>query len=262
MGIRQRLENLVSNPRVVEVGTDLAFIQGLLDHYNNKRSLTAGRREWLGKLEEKYSDENSINPLDNEIGRRLQAVLSNERVTARDRSFAESLKNQWVRWQNLSEKQLNALLSLEGRYSEEGRQKLENWKAEYSGLVKQKAEIAARYYLANPPYYGDLAARIIEEADFVPTERQYNKMVNNKYAQKVIEATLSEPLYPVNKIVEARSGTAGQRLLRGAKAFVLKVNPSPVTNAAKGSKKYLVLPIGAATPVTVEERWIKKAKGI
>ena len=48
--------------------------------------------------------------------------------------------------------------------------------------------------------------------------------------------------------------------MRGKKAFVLKVDAAPVVNAAKGVKRYLVLPIGEAVPVLVEEREIKKVK--
>ena len=41
---------------------------------------------------------------------------------------------------------------------------------------------------------------------------------------------------------------------------VIDVNASPVTSAAKGAKKYLVLPFGSSLPVIVEERYIKKYK--
>ena len=48
--------------------------------------------------------------------------------------------------------------------------------------------------------------------------------------------------------------------MRNKKAFVLKVDAAPVISAAKGVKRYLVLPIGEATPVLVEEREIKAVK--
>ena len=59
--------------------------------------------------------------------------------------------------------------------------------------------------------------------------------------------------------VSGGRASAGPRF-RGKKAFVLKTNHGPVTNAAKGTKKYLVLPVGEPSPVVVEEREIKRVK--
>ena len=127
MSIRQRLEALVSNPRLVEAGTDLAFAQSLLEAYNRSGSLSSGRRPWLDKLEEKYDEANWADPFDNEVGRKLNGLLANELLTDRDRSFAESLKRQFGRWGNLSEKQLYALNQMVERFSPEGLRRRENW---------------------------------------------------------------------------------------------------------------------------------------
>ena len=91
MNIRERLEALVVNPRLVESGGDLDFAKSLLGSYNERSSLSSGRRVWLDKLEEKYSEENFVDPLDNETGLQLKSLLS-EDLSNRDRAFVESLK--------------------------------------------------------------------------------------------------------------------------------------------------------------------------
>ena len=260
MSLRARLEALVANPRLIETGTDVAFANSLLEHYNRKGSLTSGRRPWLDKLEAKYDEVNFVNPLDNENGQILKALLEKPELTDRDRAFAESLRNGLARWGNLSEKQQYALTKLNERYSEEGRAKRAEWAATYAENHKPAAVIAAQYYAANPPYYGDLARKILNDEGFVPSEKQYRSITENKYAQKVIPAALAEPKYAVNALNEAR--TSSSRHIRGKKAFVLKVDAAPVTSAAKGVKKYLVLPVGEAVPVLVEEREIKAVKGL
>jgi len=73
----------------------------------------------------------------------------------------------------------------------------------------------------------------------------------------VIEETEKEPLYTVGQLVQFRP----RHRATGKVASVLKANSEPVTSAAKGSKKYLVLPFGATKPVSVEERDIKKYRG-
>jgi hypothetical protein len=261
MSLRNRLENLVANPRLVETGTDLDFATSLLDYYNKKGSLSSGRRPWLDKLEDKYDAAAWVDPLDTPVGKSIVEALANEALAPRDRGFIESLKGQYVRWGKLSDKQLSALQNVSVRYSDAGIASRNEWTTSYSsGDLRQRCEIAAAYYAANPPYYGELADKILSQEGFIPSERQYNKITQNKYALKVIEATLAEPKYPLNALVEGRA-SAGRRL-QGKKAFVLKVNAAPVVNAAKGSKRYLVLPIGEAAPMLVEEREIKKVRKI
>jgi len=259
MNIRERLEALVVNPRLAESGGDLDFAKSLLGSYNARKSLSSGRRVWLDRLEEKYSEANYVDPLDNETGRQLKSLLS-EDLGDRDRAFVESLKRGFTRWGNLSEKQQYALQSIAERYSPEGQARLENWSEVYRSEHREEAIIAAHYYLANPPYYGDLSEKILNDESFIPSEKQVRSITKNKYAQKVIAATLAEAKYPVNSLVEGRASSS--RSIRGKKAFVLQVNSGPVTSAAKGVKKYLVLPVGEATPVVVEERHIKLVKKI
>ena len=55
--------------------------------------------------------------------------------------------------------------------------------------------IAAHYYLANPTYFRDLARKALEDDAFVPSKKAYEKMVENKFATKVIESALSTPKF-------------------------------------------------------------------
>ena len=257
MGLRERLENLVRNPLLAE-SSDFDFAKGLLDYYNKKGHLTAGRRPWLDKLEAKYDPETYVDPLaNNPQADHMKSLLEREDVTERDKAFVTSLKNALERYGALTERQAVAFERRSARYSEEGQARRASWAADYASR-REDAVIAAKYYAANPPYYGDLAERILSDEDFVPTEKQFNAITQNKYAQKVIKATKSDPLYPEGTMVEGRSG--GPLPYRGKKGFVLKVNYGAVVNAAKGVKRYLVLPVGSPTPVVVEERHIKKVK--
>ena len=120
--------------------------------------------------------------------------------------------------------------------------------------------LAAHYYIANPPYFGDLARNAIEDDSFVPTKRAYEKMVENKYATKVIESTLSEPKYNAGSHVMMRSTANIRSYPRDAIGVVLKTDAKPVTSPARGSKVYSVLFFGQTTPNFVEERWLKKGK--
>ena len=128
--------------------------------------------------------------------------------------------------------------------------------------MREKARIAANYYIHDGVYYRNLAESILSEPDYVPTEKQYRKIVENKYMAKVFDAINDEPKYPVGSVVDVRSTCGDYRvrdILTGKPAVVLSVDEI-VVSAAKGAKRYKLLPMGSASTIIVEERWIKKAK--
>ena len=95
---------------------------------------------------------------------------------------------------------------------------------------------------------------------FVPSERAYEKMVENKYATKVIESTLSKPTFTPGSHVQLRANGRISGIPHTAMAVVLKADAKPVTSPARGSKIYSVLFFGEAQPSFVQERWLKKGK--
>jgi hypothetical protein len=264
MTYRDRFENLLKNPRMLSAGIDLEFATSLFDSYKSNGSLSRGRREWLVKLEEKYKEEGWIDPLTGEFGTILKVVLANESLTDGDLTFANSLKNQYVRYKNLSEKQQSALVGMFDRYSPEGQKKASEWKDDYNKNHKQEAKIAAHYYLSNPPYFGTVSQRIIDEEGFIPSLRQFNKLTKNKYASRVIESTLAEPKFKVDDVVELRANAPfhSSSMRNDNKGFIIEVDSKPVTSAARSSKNYLVLPVGSVETVHIEERFMKRVKKI
>ena len=73
--------------------------------------------------------------------------------------------------------------------------------------------------------------------------------------------------HPVPFQVETDIGVrlVGDRCRRaeaGDKPCVVISTTEPIVSACKGAKMYRILPIGAATMITIEERHIKKARGV
>jgi hypothetical protein len=257
--LRPRLENLTTNVNLSQ--RDREFAESLLAHYNTKGSLTTGRRVWVDKLEARI-EENKASPPD--INETLTARI--ERIVNMsdgwDRGFSESVRDQLKFRGALSPRQLEIFEQIEGRHSPAALDARANWSETYlGGGLKEKAEICAHYYLANPPYFSGLARRIIrrnegEEVN-IPSHNEYKKMCENKYALRVIEETLRDPTFSVGQLVQFRA----RHRTSGKVASVLQAMPKPVTSAAKGAKTYLVIPFGATKPLVVEERDIKKYRG-
>jgi hypothetical protein len=103
-----------------------------------------------------------------------------------------------------------------------------------------------------------LAIAVLNEEGFMPTEKQYKGMCENKYAHRVIALSRQEPKYEVGQMVAFRCIPGnGQR--EGKLAVVLEHLPE-VYSAAKDAKRLKVLMIGEAQPVETEERWLKRAR--
>jgi len=132
--------------------------------------------------------------------------------------------------------------------------------------LRDDAIVAAHYYQTTG-YFRSTANAIIGDEAFVPTYSQYNKMVKNKYAQKVLAAHNDKPKYEQGQLVTFRSsaGAAERRCGDGylkptVPMMVIAVDAAPVTSAARGAKKYKLLPVGKAETLIVEERHIMKAR--
>ena len=129
--------------------------------------------------------------------------------------------------------------------------------------MREKLKFAAEYYKANPPYFGDAAERILSNDEYMPTEKLYRKMVENKYVQRAINNANEETKYPAGTMVMIRkSQSVGGRLStwRGKLAMIVECEQD-VRSATKGARKLTVLPVCSMETIKTEECFIKKAKG-
>ncbi len=144
------------------------------------------------------------------------------------------------------------------RHSDEAKAQAAAWASRFDENKRRVAKLMAAYYTSNPPYFGDLAHSILNEESFVPTEKQYKAMCENKYAQKVVALAKQDPLFDIGQMVMFRQVPVNRRC-EGQLAIVLEYLPL-IRSAAKGAKALKVLPIGQANPMETEERWLKRAR--
>ena len=134
---------------------------------------------------------------------RFESLMSKE-LSERDRKFAESLQSQFNDQGKLSPKQVECVEKMEQRYSPESVLKRERWAQSYKGAHREVAMICARYYRTTS-YFRDLATKVLLDEDFVPTEKQFNALTKNKYAQKAIAAATEPPAFPVGSLCKVRA---------------------------------------------------------
>lgn len=230
---------------------------------NNESSPSA----WTGTahaqaIQARKAEEAAANaPSKEELQTRIVAV---QKIAQRDwdRGFLESLSYQLAKGRTLSPKQVETLAKIEHRNSPEVQKQHAQWTSQWNDEKKKIINICAGYY-KTAGYFTDLVENVLNNETFVPSEKQYKAMCENKYAKKVLLSALSEPVFPVGSLVSFRS-TAPYTARHASpvqQAIVLRANAAPISSAAKGAKVYEVLPVGSPTSYIVQERHLKKMRG-
>ena len=134
---------------------------------------------------------------------RFESLMA-KKLSEKDRNFAESLKRQFEDGGKLSPKQIECVEKMEQRYSPETVLKRERWAQSYKAEHRPTALIVANYYITTN-YFRDLALKIGTDENFVPTERQFTAMTQNKYAKKVIATATTPPAYPKGSLCKVRA---------------------------------------------------------
>ncbi len=175
-----------------------------------------------------------------------------------DFGFASSLRDQVKEGRSLSPRQIEILEKSEGNYSDEVLAAHKGWEESWDADKARRLQIVAAYYYRNG-YFQSIVASTMADSDWIPTQKQYSAITGNKFAQAVLTNALDEPKFATASMVEFRKVGRVRYALRGIAALILRALPEVLTHA-KGGKRYEVLPVGSATPVTCEERDLKKAR--
>ncbi len=203
-------------------------------------------------------------PSKQELVARIGVVSTRETLRDWDRSFLQSIGEQLDRRGSLSPKQVEILAKIEERNSPEFLAGRKVWQETYDNEKRSIAKICASYY-ATTDYFTDLSEKILSNDEFVPSEKQYKALCENKYAKKVLKATFSDSKFSVGDSVALRSNAPyNARAKMGDNGrnggVVISVGAQPVISAANGAKNYQILPYGSFEAVTVEERYVKKLR--
>ena len=178
-----------------------------------------------------------------------------------ERNFMGSLLDSAKKWGRLTAKQHEVFQRIEKKTDPAHQAAVNAWRSNFTDDMREALVFAANYYKANPPYYGEVAERILNDSSYIPSEKLYRKMVENKYVQRARANAQSGPLYAVGSMVTVRdSKSVGGpiRVYRGKDAVILEVRDG--LSATKGAREYVVLPVGAVKPGETQERYIKKKR--
>ena len=219
----------------------------------------------MGHYSRNYYRKPRVQKQDNpELVARIEktAARGTSSLTDWERSFMGSLLDSAKKWGRLTAKQHEVYQRIEKKLDPVALAARKDWQESWNPDKRESLLFAARYYKANPPYFGDVATRILDDFGYVPSEKLYRKMVENRYVQRALQNTQTGPLYDVGSMATIRNSESvggSARMYRGKDVIVLEVQEK-VTSAVKGARIYKVLPVGSVTPIETQERFLKKKR--
>jgi hypothetical protein len=182
-----------------------------------------------------------------------------------EQGFFESVKAQFDRKHTLSDKQVETVQKIAGKFSPAAIQERKAWYESFTDSQRETMRVCADYYKGTG-YYKDLVHSILSNSEFVPSPKQYKMLCENKYAAKVLDAYRSEPKFPVGSLATLRKiRSNGYMAISGAPAWrdinvlVLTTN-EPIVSSAKGAKRYKCMIVGGTDTFYCEERDLKRMK--
>jgi hypothetical protein len=206
--------------------------------------------------------------------KKIEEALSRSVCGGWDRTFLESILEQFSKDRAISIKQKQTLGKVLARNASEDQKKHENWQIDYEKEYQADALILAAYHM-HQPYYQPMAQDIL--ARKVPERAKFLRMHDNKYSKKVLSQFRADAKYSMGDYLKPRTNFNSYKntefegdmiwvhqnkviinfIKRGA--FVIEVCRE-IRSAAKGAKRYKLLPIGETTPIIVEERFLKSVR--
>jgi len=174
-----------------------------------------------------------------------------------DRGFVESVKEQLDKGRTLSPRQVEIIEKIEVKFSDEALAAAETWAQSWDKEKQEWFNLAVKYY-GRTGYYQNIVQRAWGNQNFVPSRKEYNAMVNNKYAQAVIANATGEAKYGLGSLVQFRKAARVRGPYRGKLAVVVE-HSDEVRTHAKGGKPYGVVFIGDSKIIKCEERDLKSA---
>lgn len=182
-----------------------------------------------------------------------------------EQGFFESVKAQFDRKHILSDRQVETVQKIAGKFSPAAIQERKVWYESFTDLQRETMRVCADYYKGTG-YYKDLVYSILSNSEFVPSPKQYKMLCENKYAAKVLDAYRAEPKFPVGSLATLRKiRSNGYMAITGAppwadiNVLVLTTN-EPIVSSAKGCKRYKCMIVGGTDTFYCEERDLKRMK--
>ena len=155
-----------------------------------------------------------------ELKETIVSLSGRDDLTDWEATFLKSIGQFLDRKGRLTEGQRTVLGKIQHKYNEENLAKRDAWTESFTPTMRQNAIVMAHYYNHNPPYFQNLAVRVLNSPDLPLPEKSYRSMCENKYALRVLETYYSEPQFPAGTLAVMRDTQQVAPEYKGKTVFV------------------------------------------
>ncbi len=219
---------------------------------------------------------------------RLNALLDQD-LSNKHREVVNSFRKNLLKWGSLSDRQVSYLDSIAANYTPEKLQERASFarRLRTDEDYRERVRVVAEYYQRTGYYRGaassGLAYLNCPDKGLVnpPRFEDVEKMLNNKYAQNILESHFSEARFAVGEMVQIRASLTRDNVkggpnnkenplywsknkLKEATFLVVEVDSSPINRSLTyddkkgGTRWYSLLPLGSTNTIEVIERELKR----
>ena len=187
----------------------------------------------------------------NETLAKIEYLMVQPDLNNWEKNFLTSIKDYFVKYNKLSDGQSNHLEKIAQRYTADAVKQRDEWYASWNDEKKEKFKKVIDYY-DRSVYYTTITRKVQDNPEYIPTQKEYDTLVNNKYSQRYLKNLEIPAKYQVGDLVQIRSSW----YRAGEIGTVIEVRVAE--SWVDGSRKYLVNLFGEDINKEYEERAIKK----
>ena len=157
-----------------------------------------------------------------EILERLQGIVNSYYVNDYDRNAISDLKSFRLSKGYVTRNQFEFVKKLNERYDDEALVTADSFRSSFTEEMRRKLDIVCEYY-SHTGYFNSIVSKWKQDKQgFIPTPEQYEKITENSYAKKLVEAHTSPFEFELGQLVSLRSTARNSNIY--AKAYVSTSN--------------------------------------
>lgn len=189
------------------------------------------------------------------IVQRIRDLLTKNGLNDWEKNFLTSINEYATVRNRITAGQYNSFKKIEDKFSDAAVAKHNEFANKFTDEMRENMKIVAGVYReTKSPYHQKLVEQILSDDKFVPTEEQWNKFMNNKYAQGYVVNAKVAPKFNIGDTVTPSSLDKSQTW----KSAIIIDNAGILPHShAAGGKRYSILPYGDMKPIVIEERQMK-----
>ncbi len=161
-------------------------------------------------------------------------------------SIVDSIWTQYQKYNRISDKQVELIEKVDREFEDDVIFRQE-WDDQKANDWKKCVD-----YYSRGPYYSNITRKARSNIVYIPTRGEFDKLVNNKYAQKYLKNLNIAAKFEVGDLVQIRKNRSWY-----ADEFAMIIEDKGVQSHVEGGRVYTIQFLGKTDTAQLEERDLK-----